>query len=374
MLLKKIKMRKLLYITNQISGSGGLERVLSIKTSYLADFMDYDVHIASINKDQNELFYDFSNKITFHNIKYPHGAIKGLISYTKELKTIVRSVNPQIIIVCDDGLKGFFVPKIIGSKYVYIYERHISRLVVDSEKNKSIKNKVFGKLTHSLMNIGAKYFDVFVVLTKANLNEWKSKNLKVIANPLSFYPENTSSLNNKKIIAVGKHCHQKGYDRLLKSWKIVLNECPDWILEIYGAFNVDHDLDNLSKELSIDKNVKLHKPIKNIEDKFLESSIHVLSSRFEGFGMVIIEAMSCGVPSISFDCSCGPSDIIKHKKDGLLIENGNIQLFSKALIELIQNEQKRKQMGKAAKINVKRYLPQNILIQWDELFTSLINK
>ena len=104
----------------------------------------------------------------------------------------------------------------------------------------------------------------------------------------------------------------------------------------------------------------------------MEASIYALSSRFEGFGMVLVEAMICGVPCVSFDCPCGPSDIIKNGEDGFLVENDNIGLFASKLSILIEDANKRKMMGRKAKENVKRYLPEKILSQWDELFKSIV--
>jgi glycosyltransferase involved in cell wall biosynthesis len=362
---------KLVYITNRIDGPGGLERVLSIKASMLADNYDYDVSIITLNQDSDTLFYDFSPKISYHNINASGNPLIHTYKYIFQLRKMVKKLNPDVIAVCDDGLKGFFVPLITGKPCAMIYERHVSRIVAEGEGKPNLIKKGIAKVTYALMDYGAKKYDAFVVLTQGNIKEWKSGNIKVISNPLSFYPAESSNLEKKKVIAVGKHCNQKGYDLLLKIWKIIVEKHPDWILEIYGSFNTDYNLIELSKNLNIENNVKLFKPVKNIKNKFLEASIHVLSSRFEGFGMVIIEAMACGVPPISFDCPCGPSDIISNKEDGILVENGNIKSFSEALLSLIESKEKRMIMGKKAKQNVKRFLPENITEEWNKLFLSL---
>ena len=363
---------KLLYITNGIDGPGGLERVLSIKASMLADTFKYEVHILTLNQDSKALFYDFSSKIKFHNIMAIGNPFQYIKQYRAGIKQQIAVIQPDILLVCDDGLKGLMLPLIIGKPCPMVYERHVSKNIEIKTDERSLFVKIINRLKFKCMDFGASFYDVFVVLTQGNLYEWHSHNLKVISNPLSFYPNESALIKNKKVIAIGKHSHQKGYDRLLQIWKIVTKEHPDWLLEIYGASNPDHDLNGLAKDLQIKDHVKFYKPVRNIKDKLLESSILVLTSRFEGFGMVLIEAMACGLPVVSFNCPHGPSDIISQGEDGILIENGDIDSFAKALMEFIKHEEKRIQMGAAAKQNVKRFLPENVMKQWDQLFKSLI--
>ncbi len=364
---------KLLYIVNRIDGPGGLERVLSIKASILADHYKYDVHIATLNQNSDELFYKFSSGITYHDITAKGNPLVHAYKYATGLRRLVKNLKPDVIAVCDDGLKGFLVPKIIGKPCPMIYERHVSRDAVIKKGKKSIMTKVSDGIKSRLMNIGGRSYDRFVVLTKGNLNEWKFKNLKVIPNPLSFYPDEQSTLQNKRALAVGKQSFQKGYDRLLKSWKIVTQTYPDWILDIYGTIDKSQQLDQLAEQLGVTKTVNFYKPVRNIAEKYQEASIYTMSSRYEGFGMVLTEAMAYGVPCISYDCPYGPSDIISDKEDGLLIENGDTEAFAEGILTLIKNEEERKTMGVKAREAVKEYLPEKISEEWDRLFRSLTN-
>lgn len=362
---------RLLYVTNKISGSGGLERVLSIKTSYFADFFDYDIHILTFNDNQGDTFFHFNKKITRHNEEAAGNPINYLSNYYKGIKRIAKTINPDIVVVCDDGIKGFYIPFVIKG-IPTIYERHVSKVVAQGEKKISWITRFTTKFKYALMNFGGKKYTSFVVLTQGNLNEWNFPSLKVIPNPLPQFPDYISDLGNKNVIAVGKHCYQKGYDRLLKVWQSVSKRHPDWTLSIYGEFNPHHRLDQWVKELSIENTVKLFPPVKDIQKHFLNSSIHVLSSRYEGFGMVIIEAMSCGVPSISFDCPHGPSDIISNGVNGLLVENADLDGFSRALCKLIENDSLRFQMAQRAKKDIEKYKIENVALKWKELFESLL--
>ncbi|MDR2955181.1 MAG: glycosyltransferase family 4 protein [Prevotella sp.] len=352
---------KLLYITNGITGIGGLERVLSVKASYFADNMNYDICIVSLNEEGKESFYEFSPKISFRTIKVGRNKLK----YLSGIRRIVNEFAPDVISVCDDGIKGFVVPLCILGKAKIVYERHISKEMFTGGLPPNLKQRIF----FMLMDMSCQFYHKFVVLTNDNKLQWKSRNVEVIPNPLSFYPDSVSSLNKKRIIAVGKISVQKGYDRLLEVWKLIRHKYPDWTIDIYGAgyFPVNGEFSGDSKNVSI----QINKPVKNIKDEYLSSSIYVLPSRFEGFGMVLVEAMACGIPCVAFDCPCGPRDIIRDGEDGFLVENGNIEQFTERLSLLIENEKIRKKMGEKARHNVQRYNVDVIARQWDRLFKSL---
>ncbi|MFD2562455.1 glycosyltransferase family 4 protein [Aquimarina rubra] len=364
---------KLVYIVNRIDGPGGLERVLSIKASKLADDYGYDIHIVTLNQDTSDLFYNFSPKLSYHNVSAKGNPFTRMFKYASGLRSVMKNLNPDVIAVCDDGLKGFFVPLVLGKPCPMIYERHVSRSVEIKKGKRSLTKRIATAIKFGLMNFGGKYYDHFVVLTNGNLNEWSFKNLKVIPNPLSFYPDVKSTLENKNVLAVGKHSFQKGYDRLLKSWKQVAEKYPDWTLDIYGTISKAEGLATLANNLNISKTVNFYPPVKNIAEKYEQASIYTMSSRFEGFGMVLTEAMAYGVPCISYDCPYGPSDIITDKENGILIENGDIDAFAEGVISLIENEDKRKSMGVKAKEAVKKYLPETIAEEWNLLFKSLTN-
>ncbi len=365
---------RLIYIVNRIDGPGGLERVLSIKASMLADQFGYDIHVVTLNQKNQDLFYDFSSKLTYHNINAKGNPIRHIYQYASGLRNVVKKINPDVIAVCDDGLKGFFVPLIIGKPCPMIYERHVSKNAEIGKENPSFTSRVLTKVKYGLMNFGGRFYDRFVVLTNGNLNEWSFKNLMVIPNPLSFYPDEQSTLQNKKVLAVGKQSFQKGYDRLLDSWKLVVDKHPDWVLDIYGTISKKERLDEQANTLGISENVNFYAPVKNIADKYKEASVYVMSSRYEGFGMVLTEAMAYGVPCVSFDCPYGPSDIISDQNNGVLVENNDIIGLANGINFLIGNNDSRTAMGKNARKDVQRYLPEKITAEWNDLFKKITGK
>ncbi|MNU19130.1 alpha-1,4-N-acetyl-D-galactosaminyltransferase [compost metagenome] len=359
-------MKKILYITNGINGSGGLERVLSIKATVLSEQFGYEVHILVLNGACQKPFYTFAPGIKMHTISVGGNPLQYIQQYRNGIKNIVQEVQPDIVSVCDDGLKGFFVPRILRhSRIPVIYERHAS---VQIDQQQGLKAKVIQGLMRRL----AGGFDAFVVLTQNNLNEWHAhNNLKVIPNPLTFYPEHISDTQAPKMIAVGSHSYNKGYDLLLQVWKRLQDVSPGWELHIYGRIDKEQTYPAMAKELGVANTVYFHEPDPEIMLRYQESSIMVLPSRSEGFGMVLIEAMACGLPCVSFDCPSGPRDIIAHGEDGFLVPPGNVGEMTERLKELMTDDKLRKDMGLLARERVQRFLPKHVIGQWDSLFKQL---
>lgn len=355
---------KLLYITNGITGSGGLERVLSIKASMLAENYNYDVSIMTLNETVQTPFYKFSSKIKIQPVQViKSNPINYIANYRRAIQSLVNDYNPDIICVCDDGFKGFLLPKLIRTKAKWVYERHAS---IYFNANNSYRSKLQIKLMQNF----SQNFDKFVVLTPSNINEWYSNNVIAIANPLSF-DRQTSDHQAKSVIVVGSHSYNKGYDILLEIWKQIEDSYPEWQLNIYGKIDKDQTFIKQAQLLNL-KRVNFHQPVKDIQEKYKQSSIMLMTSRTEGFGMVLIEAMACGLPCISFDCPSGPRDIIQNGQDGFLIENGDQKCFQQKLEALMSNAELRKTMGARASKNVMRFSANNIVAQWDKLFRDLM--
>ena len=225
-----------------------------------------------------------------------------------------------------------------------------------------------GKLIREL-----KKLDKFVVLTHEDAAFWPElNNVIVVPNPTSFFPDTVSDCTRKQVIAAGRYVDQKGFDRLISAWQKVSSRHPDWVLKIYGDGGGRESLQQQITELGLNENCILEHSVSDIAVKFQESSIFVLSSRYEGFGLVIVEAMSCGLPVVSFACHCGPRDIITEETDGFLVPEGDIDGLAEKINLLIEEDHFRKNMGKMARLKAENYKMEKVGVQWTALFESLL--
>lgn len=359
---------RLLYITNGITGAGGLERVLAVKSSYLSEHFGYEVHIVALNEDAALTpFFHFDEKVIRHKLSFLGNSPAGWLRLARDLRNLVKNIGPTLISVCDDGLKGFFIPDMLQTEIPLIYERHAS---VNITKGKGWVSSVQNRVMHMVMKNRALRFRKVILLTESNRQEWFQGNVEVIPNPLPFYCPTVASLTNKTVITVGSPSYNKGTDLLLDIWKKINAAFPEWKLEIYGDSKEKDYFVGIKEAISV-KSVNFMGNYSPIQDKYLEASVFVLASRSEGFGMVLIEAMHCGLPAVSFDCPQGPADIIDDGSDGYLIAEAKTEEFAQKLGCLLANLEQRELMGKAARRSADQFLPHNIMEKWDQLFKNL---
>lgn len=382
------KKLKIVYVTPALYMAGGVERVLTLKANYFAEHFGYDITIILTEGKDKPLFYPLSEKIKVLNLnigfeelwfcsffKKIYVYLKKQRRYKKALTKELMRLHPDITISLLRREINFINDIKDGSRK--IGELHVNRANYRNfETNEAnlLKN-IFAKFWMRSLVSKLKRLDSFVVLTEEDKQAWPElKNVIVIPDPLSFTPTQHSPLTEKRVIAVGRYVYQKGFDLLLQAWSKIEKQYPDWQLSIFGDGN-RNPYEQLVKELGIDsRRCHLNGPTTNIEQEYVNSSLFVFSSRFEGFGMVLVEAMACGLPVVSFACPCGPKDIVIHGEDGFLVDNGNIEALASNMSQLMGDESLRMSMSQAGQNNSYRFGMEIITVRWKGIFESNENQ
>lgn len=378
---------KIAYCTPSLYIPGGVERVLTTKANYLADVAGYDIYIILTDGKEKEPYYPLSERVHVINLdinfeelwsksflqKIPV-YLKKQARYKKQLKETLYRIKPDVTVSLLRREINFLCDIKDGSKKVG--EMHINKAHYRNFEGKDYNwiKGIFSKLWMNGLIKNLKRLDKMIVLSEEDKNCWVGiKNIDVIPNPLPFKAEKLSNHENKQVIAVGRYVHEKGFDLLLESWKTVYEKHPDWQLVFYGSGDTTY-YKKLAKSIGIDKVCSFNGPTKDIKNKYAESCIYALSSRFEGFGMVIIEAMNCGVPVVSFACPYGPRYIITNGKDGFLVKDGDTEQLAERICYMIEHPEERIQMGKNAIETAKKYSIEEIGKLWTELFSKLTSR
>ena len=383
--MRQERQYKIVYCTPSLYMAGGVERVLTLKANYFADIYGYDITIITTDGMQKPFFFPLSERVKVVNldINFDEMWHRSFLSrlclyiikerkFKKQLSKELYRIKPDFTISLLRREINFLTDIHDGSKK--IGEIHINRAHYRNfTPNRSNPVKaLFSKYWMSGLVKKVRQLDRFVVLTEYDRQAWQEiPRVDVIPNPLPFYPKIISSIRKKRVISVGRYFDEKGYDLLLQSWSLVEKANPEWELVIFGEGNRPY-YERIAASLGLDLNrCILNDSISDVEKEYLQSSVFVCTSRFEGFGMGIIEAMACGLPVVAFDCLWGPRSIITDGEDGLLVENGNIGKMAETLNSLLQDPYKIEIMGKHARENVQRFNIDVIAEKWKKLFECL---
>ena len=373
-----------MHILYNIAGfyrAAGMERVLADKANWLAAHGHAVTIVTTEQKGRPDAFpldsrikkvdlgigYEDNNGSSLWDklVHYPGKQRRHL----KALKQLLAEFRPDITIsmFCNEVN---LIPRLRdGSKKVL--EVHFSRFKRLQYGRKGLWALVDRYRSRHDARLVQRY-NRFVVLTQADAQNWGPlKNLRVISNPVHFQPEEPAALDNKIVIAVGRYTHQKGLERLIEAWAQVPNK-EGWTLRLVGDGEDRQALEHQIKGLGLEDSVVLGRSEQNMEAVYANASLLALSSRYEGLPMALIESQAFGVPSIAFDCPCGPREIITDGQDGLLIPEGDIPGLAKSISTLIVDEKLRKQMGRAAFQNAGRWNIDKIMPQWIALFQEIL--
>jgi len=379
---------KIVYCVNSIRFLGGIQRVTVVKANALAEISGNEVYIVVTDNKAGPLVHEVSQKVHLIDLDINYydknqersmltnlivGMAKG-IPHKKALKRVLQQIQPDIVISVGTSEK-FMLTSMKHRTWKIIREFH-SEKNYRSKHAQSLFKKVQGHLSDFYeFNCVDKKFDRVVVLTnedkETNWVGWK--NVSVIPNPVAFHCETPSSLNEKTVISMGRLHHVKNFSSLIRAFELVVEKYPDWILKIYGNGELENSLKSQIEDAGLQNNGFLKGFSSNIQEPLSQSSIFAFSSLVEGFALVIVEAMECGLPVVSYQCPCGPKDIISDGKDGFLVPVNDEKMMADRICALIEDEEMRRNMGIAALNTAKNYRADSIAGQWMQLFNDILD-
>lgn len=381
---------KIVYCTNNIRFVGGMERVTIVKANALAEIDGNEVFVIVTDNKVGPQVLELSPKVKLidldinyynHDWERPYFvdllvSLSKRFPHYKKLKEVLEKIKPDVVISVGKSEKQL-VPIMRNRTWKIVREFHSER----GYRLRFAKN-TFQRLIAKLLNfmeftIMPKMWkwDKIVLLTHEDQERyWQGwNNVAVIPNPTFFISDKMSDLSAKVVISLGRISPEKNLTSMVNSFRLVVDRHPDWSLHIYGGGDVK-DLENLIKQQGLENHVLLKGPTNEVQSVFLRSSVFVLSSLYEGLPLVLTEAMECGVPVVSYQCPCGPKDIVTDGIDGFLVPVNDEKGMAERICCLIEDDELRMKMGIAAKEKAKKYRVECIIEQWMDLFEEIVNE
>lgn len=363
----------------------GMERVVTDKANWLVAH-GYEVSILTTEQKGRPVAFPLDSRIRTRDfgigyednngnslwnkmVHYPAKQRKHL----RALAATIREMKPDITVsmFCNDVN---LLPHIKdGSRKVLeVHFSRFKRLQYGRKGLWAIVDRIRSKNEARIV----KRYDRFVVLTQEDLPLWGAiPNISVIPNGIRLPEPGSFEERGKTVIAVGRYMQQKGLDRLLDAWKLVVDALESghgWQLHLVGDGDLRGALEQQVRRLGIESSVVLCGTVKDMAQVYRSAAILALSSHYEGLPMALIEAQAYGVPVVSFACRCGPRDVVVDGQTGILVPEGDVPALSRAILRLIRDSRERKQMGEKAVCLARRFDFESIMQRWDSLFKRLL--
>lgn len=323
-------MKKICFFVGNMNHSGGTERV---STLILNEFCKagFEVHVVNLSGGEQPFFPLVSEVHSRSLGNIQGGGMRAFVASVTKLRRYLKEHSINTLVAVESMLTLYAVPASAFSGTKLVIWEHFN-FHVDLGK----------RLRKVARQIAALTADTVVTLTERDKMFWQSEswcraNIMAIANPVPFkVSEHQPDPANKTFLAVGRLTYQKGFDLLLKAWKPVVELYPDWALQIVGSGEDHQVLTKLVTDLELSRSVQLVPATPDVQAYYKNAAYYVMSSRFEGLPMVLLEALSFGLPIVSFDCDTGPSDIVIPGENGWLCEADSVSSLTSGMITAIE--------------------------------------
>ena len=357
---------KVCFFSGDITRSGGTERVANLIANELNKDPNYEISFVSLVEKKSKTFFPLDERISRWTLyDKPVSGIVHFFGYVHRLKKILNENNIDILVDIDG----------IIDVYSVLAKRHTKTKVVSWEHfnmyhhpNQNLRSRV--------RNFAVKRVDAIVTLTEQDkgyyLDGFKPKcPVKAICNPVSYTGiDNTYDEESKKIISIGRLTHQKGFDRLVDIAEVVLKKHSDWEWFVYGEGEDKESLLRSINEKEIN-NLHLMGNVDDIDYRYKESAMFVMTSRYEGLPMTLLEAKYYRLPIVSYDIKTGPRECVIDGVNGYLVEDGDKEELINKIIELIEDKDRRKEFSNHSLDETDKFELSYIINQWKELFEEI---
>ncbi len=376
---------KLVYCIASVYNPGGMERVLLNKLRWWLRRGDCELLVVTTDQQGRPPFYEFPPEVRMVDlgINYTEDLGRGALAHTlaylrkrrlhrKALTELLMREKADFVISLFPS-ESSFIPRIKdGSRK--ILELHFNkqfRLQYNRKGLMGLADRIRTRMDERLV----RRFDRFVVLTRQDAAMWgQLPNLSVIPNAAIAQPL-PHQTGNHRVIAVGRLDYQKGFDRLLDAWALIPEELrKTWRLDIFGQGEWEQLLKDRILQLGIADSARINAPTSHIFEEYAASDFLVMTSHYEGFPMVMIEAMACGVPAVSFDFLCGPRDIIAPGLNGIIVSEGDIPALAAEMQRLMEDPARLENMSAQARKISEAYSEDAVMGRWNLYFTDMLRK
>lgn len=384
---------KILFITSSLFETGGVSRVLSVVASELTK--KHIVHIVTFERGQSEKInrYCLSPLVKVNHMKQKISFIQKVLMKLNGKYRVSRIIPFEAFwerVYLSERIQKSLLQYVVDNQIDIVCGVHGAWSYYVGSLADSINCKTLGWQHNNYdayFNIPGKYYfgrdflfhkycsklDINIVLTEYDERKWKEElgvQSKTIYNPCSFVSKEKSSCTSKRFVSCGRLDEAKGFDMLIKSFAEFAEKNSDWTLDIYGE-GTDHILlSNQIEQYGLQNRIHLCGNTENIREKLLESSVFLLSSRWEGMPMVVLEALECGLPIVSYDIPA-VKPLVSDGKEGFVVPRFDTSAFAAAMFQISTNETQRINMGNNSSKKATHFSVEEILKQWNHILSHL---
>lgn len=345
---------------------GGLKVAVNLANE-LSD--KYEVHLVSVLATE-ESFFDLKSNVRYENLSSKKLSMqKHFLKAVLLLREYIKKHDIQIVFGIGMSMNSVGIASTLGLDAVFISCDHTNSIVDIDTKVKKIQRYFGAKAADKIITLTTEDRDNYIKQYKIDSNK-----VECIYNWInSINNVEKYNLNSKKLVTVGRFDKQKGYDYLSKVAVNVLSKFPNWQWDIYGSGDdqIKEKLISELKEGGVVAQVNFMGNVKGIENIYPNHGVYVMTSRYEGLPLVLLEAKQYGLPIVSFNCPTGPSEIVLDGKNGYLVDNFEIDEMSEKICKLIENEELRISFSKKSMNDTEKFSKAKILKQWIHLIEEM---